>query len=226
MSNLGDAQITRLQVVVLARWPAPGRCKSRLAEGIGRVRAAAVQARLARHVTAVARESLNRLRALAEAPDAELVLAVDGLGSRAARRWGRELGVDRVVLQGGGGLGSGGLGSRLQRQLLRAHREGARRIILVGSDLPSLEPSDLVDAFEALETAPWVLGPAQDGGYWLIGAKRPQPSPFVGPDAPIPWGTAAVLHSTLRLAARHGISVPLLKRQADLDLPTDLRRWR
>lgn len=221
MSSLGGPQLTRLQVVVLARWPAPGRCKSRLAAGIGPVRAAAVQARLVRHVTAVARESLARRRTLAEAPSAELVLAVDGLGSRAARRWGRELAVDRVVLQGGGGLGT-----RLQRQLLRARREGARRIVLVGSDLPSLEPADLVEAFAALESALWVLGPAQDGGYWLIGAQRPHPSPFVGPDAPIPWGSAAVLHTTLRLAARHGISVPLLKRRADLDLPADLRRWR
>ncbi len=222
MSSLGASRIPRLQVVVLCRWPAPARCKSRLAAGIGPQRAATVQARLARHVIAVARESVNRLGVgLLDAPNAELVLAVDGLGSRAARRWGHELGVDRVVPQGGGGLGS-----RLQRQLVRASREGAGRIVLLGSDLPSLEPGDLGDAFQALEAAPWVLGPAEDGGYWLIGARQPHPSPFVGPGVAMAWGTAAVLHSTLRLAALHGIRVPLLTPRADLDLPSDLRRWR
>jgi glycosyltransferase A (GT-A) superfamily protein (DUF2064 family) len=171
---------------------------------------------------AVARESVSRLGGgLLDPPNAELVLAVDGLGRRAARRWGRELDVDRAVLQGGGGLGS-----RLQRQLVRAYREGAGRIVLLGSDLPSLEPVDLVDAFQSLEAAPWVLGPAQDGGYWLIGVRQPHPSPFVGPGAPMAWGTASVLHSTLGLAALHGIPVPLLKLRADLDLPSDLRHWR
>jgi glycosyltransferase A (GT-A) superfamily protein (DUF2064 family) len=71
-----------------------------------------------------------------------------------------------------------------------------------------------------------VLGPAQDGGYWLIGVRQPHPSPFVGPGAPMAWGTASVLHSTLGLAALHGIPVPLLKLRADLDLPSDLRHWR
>jgi rSAM/selenodomain-associated transferase 1 len=221
VSRISASRIPRLQVVVLARWPAPGRCKSRLAAGIGRRGAAAVQARLVLHVLAVAREFVSRLRARLEAPSAELVLAVDGLGRRAARRWGRAVGVDRVVLQGGGGLGS-----RLQRQLMRAWREGARRIVLVGSDLPCLEPGDLAESFQALEAAPWVLGPALDGGYWLIGVRQPHPSPFVGPAAPMAWGTAAVLESTLQLAALHGISVPLLTWRADLDLPSDLRRWR
>jgi rSAM/selenodomain-associated transferase 1 len=222
VNRLGPSRIARLQVVVLARWPAPGRCKSRLAAGIGCQRAASVQARLTRHVLAVARESLSSLAGgLLNAAGAELVLAVDGLGSRAARRWGRELGVDRVVLQGGGSLGS-----RLQRQLLRAHREGAGPIVLLGSDLPSLEPGDLRDAYQALRAAPWVLGPARDGGYWLIGTRQPHPSPFVGPGAPMPWGTASVLRSTLRLAADHGIPVSLLTLRADLDLPSDLLRWR
>ena len=221
MSSAAAAPRCRLQLVVLARWPAPGRCKTRLAAGIGRGRAAAVQARLGQHVIAAAREALGRLGARAGDPAAELVLAVDGLGSRAARRWGRELGVDRVVLQG-----SGGLGSRLQRQLVRAHREGASRILLLGSDLPNLEPGDLGAAFRSLEAAPWVLGPAHDGGYWLIGARQPHPSPFAGLGEPIAWGTAAVLAATLGLAAHHQLPVLLVAQRSDLDRPEDLRSWR
>ncbi|MEB3169465.1 MAG: TIGR04282 family arsenosugar biosynthesis glycosyltransferase [Cyanobium sp.] len=221
MNRVAAAPNAGLQVVVLARWPAPGRCKSRLAAGIGRCRAAGVQARLTRHVTAVVRQAQLRLRTQADAPATELVLAVDGLGPRAARRWGGELGVDRVVPQG-----EGGLGCRLQRQLLRARREGARRVVLLGSDLPTVEPGDLTAAFRALEEASWVLGPAQDGGYWLIAARQPHPSPFVGSAERIAWGTETVLASTLRLADRYGISVPLLARRADLDRPADLEAWR
>ena len=115
---------------------------------------------------------------------------------------------------------------RSQRQLARAQREGAGRVVLLGSDLPSLEPGDLEAAFRALAAAPWVLGPAQDGGYWLIGARQAHPSPFAGLAEPIAWGTDAVLASTLRLADHHGIPVRLLAKRADLDLPGDLRKWR
>ena len=92
------------QLVVLARWPAPGRCKRRLASSLGAEAAARVQARLTGHTLAVARQLARQL-------GIELVLAVDGLAPRAARRLGDQLGVGRIVLQGGGGLGV-----RMQRQ--------------------------------------------------------------------------------------------------------------
>ncbi|MGL6133956.1 MAG: TIGR04282 family arsenosugar biosynthesis glycosyltransferase, partial [Prochlorococcaceae cyanobacterium] len=70
---------TTRELVVMARWPAPGRCKSRLAAGIGRRRAAAVQEGLCLHTCAVARQARRRLAF-------DLVLAVQGLGPRARRR--------------------------------------------------------------------------------------------------------------------------------------------
>ena len=89
---------------MMARWPAPGRCKRRLARSVGAAAAARIQARLTRHTLAVAC-SLARQLGL------EVVLAVDGLGPRAACRWGAALGANRCLLQGqaatreaGGGL--------------------------------------------------------------------------------------------------------------------------
>lgn len=199
---------------MLARWPAPGRCKSRLVPGVGRARAAAIQARLTQHGLAAAAQAR---RAMAAGGGLELVLAASGLGPRAALRWGRLLGVDRVVAQG-----TGSLGLRMQRQLLRGCREGAAAVVLIGSDLPALAADDLLEAFRALEQSPLVLGPAGDGGYWLIGRRRATPQLFTGID----WGTDRVLAQTLRLAGKAGLATALLAERHDLDRPADLAPWR
>ncbi len=203
---------------MLARWPAPGRCKSRLVPGVGRARAAAIQARLTQHGLAAAAEARRALVAAGgHGGGLELVLAASGLGPRAARRWGRRLGVDRVVAQG-----SGSLGLRLQRQLLRGCREGAAAVVLIGSDLPALAAEDLLEALRALEHRALVLGPAADGGYWLIGRRRATPQLFTGID----WGSDRVLAQTLELAGQAGLDAALLAERHDLDRPADLDPWR
>ena len=194
------------QLVVLARWPAPGRCKRRLASSLGVEAAARVQARLTGHTLAVARQL-----------GIELVLAVDGLAPRAARRLGDQLGVGRIVLQG-----RGGLGVRMQRQFQRAATERARRVVLIGSDLPQLERADLASAFAALDHQEAVLGPACDGGYWLIGLRRPEPALMEG----IAWGSEQVLEQTLAALARRGLEPALLPWRRDLDRGEDLGPWR
>ncbi len=198
------------QLVVMARWPAPGRCKRRLAASIGATPAARIQARLTGHTLAVA-------RGLPAGLGVEVVLAVDGLAPSAARRWGRGLGIDRCLLQG-----PGGLGLRMQRQFQRAAAEGAPAVVLIGSDLPALETGDLVAAFGALHSQPAVLGPARDGGYWLIGLRRPNPTLMGG----IAWGTPRVLEQTLAAMAQAGLEPALLAWRGDLDRDGDLRPWR
>ena len=194
----------------MARWPAPGRCKRRLAQELGAARAAQIQARLTDHTLAAAREA-RQVHGL------ELVLAVEGLGSRAAKRWGQAHGADRAVLQG-----RGALGLRMQRQFQRAAREGASKVVLIGSDLPELEASDLSAAFTSLRHCQGVLGPALDGGYWLIGLRRPEPELLAG----IAWGGAQVLEQTLAAMARRGLEPELLTRRGDLDWARDLLPWR
>ncbi|PSB37316.1 TIGR04282 family arsenosugar biosynthesis glycosyltransferase [Aphanothece minutissima] len=199
------------QLVMLARWPAPGRCKSRLVPGVGTGRAAAIQARLTQHGLAAAAEARRAMAGL------RLVLATSGLGAGAAARWGRRLGVDRVVDQG-----PGSLGLRMQRQMRRGWREGAAAVVLIGSDLPELAADDLLAAFGALEHNDLVLGPAGDGGYWLIGRRRATPQVFSGID----WGSDRVLEQTLQQAHRAGLGTTLLAERHDLDRPADLDRWR
>ena len=208
-------------LVVMARWPSPGRCKRRLAAGLGpgpdaAVRAAQIQARLLGHTLAVARAARAQL-------GLELVLAVDGLGARARRRWGQHLALGQPAPQG---QGPGGLGLRMQRQWQRAFGAGAAQVVLIGTDLPDLAVADLVAAFGALDAGPLVLGPALDGGYWLIGLNRSgfhQAGPAL--TAGQPWGTDRVLNSCLEAARQRGLSAHLLRHQADLDRRADLAPW-
>ncbi|MCX5938134.1 MAG: TIGR04282 family arsenosugar biosynthesis glycosyltransferase, partial [Cyanobium sp. LacPavin_0920_WC12_MAG_62_9] len=195
------------QLVVMARWPAPGRCKQRLASGLGSGRAARIQQLLTVHTLAVA----------SHLPGVEVVVAMDGLGPRAARRWFGARGGLRWVAQGGGSLGV-----RMQRQINRAIREGAQAVVLIGSDLPQLERADLAAGFACLGAAAGdgcdlVLGPADDGGYWLIGLHQAQPSLLAG----IPWGGDQVMGRTLERAAGLGLDVDLLPTRRDLDWPRD-----
>ena len=203
--------------MVLARWPAPGRCKRRLAAGLGpsgAVLAARIQARLLGHTLAVARAASSEL-------GFELVLAVDGLGPAARRRWGQQLGVAHL-----GDQGPGGLGVRMQRQWQRAFGAGAEQVVLIGTDLPDLAGADLAAAFGALEAGPLVLGPALDGGYWLIGLQR---RGFQQAGAALmagqPWGTDLVLAGCLAAARKRGLEASLLRHQADLDRRADLAPW-
>ena len=204
-------------LVVLARWPSPGRCKRRLATGLGpggTVLAARIQTRLLRHTVAVARAASPEL-------GFDLVLAVDGLGPGARRRWGQQLGVAHL-----GDQGPGTLGLRMQRQWQRAFGAGAEQVVLVGTDLPDLAGADLAAAFRALDAGPLVLGPALDGGYWLIGLNR---GGFHQAGAALmagqPWGTAAVLEGCLQAARQRGLAAQLLRCQGDLDRRADLAPW-
>jgi len=93
--------------------------------------------------------------------------------------------------------------------------------ILVGSDIPLLTAAHLDDARETLSTAGGVvLGPADDGGYYLIGMRRVYSELFEG----VAWGTSSVLTDTLRIAERAGIEVRLVRPAYDLDTIEDLRR--
>ena len=205
----------------MARWPAPGRCKARLAadlldrlnlDGV-KARSARIQQRLTSHTLAVAAE-LQRQAMFTT------VLAVSGLGPLAAQRWGRRHGIAQVRLQG-----PGSLGTRLKRQL-RLQRPSKRATLVIGSDLPDLNRRDLLLAVERLAERDLVLGPASDGGYWLIGLsagllEAPERWPLSG----IPWGGAEVCRSTLTAAWSKGLSTDLLPERQDVDHLSDLDPW-
>jgi hypothetical protein len=111
-------------------------------------------------------------------------------------------------------LQSGGdLGQRLAMAFAKTFKRGALKVMAVGADCPGLDGECLVEAARHLETADVVLGPAVDGGYYLIGLRRPEPGLFTH----IAWSSEKVLSQTLSRASASGLSVRLLPLREDVD---------
>jgi rSAM/selenodomain-associated transferase 1 len=116
------------------------------------------------------------------------------------------------------------LGDRMRNGVSDLLARGFGRVVLVGADLPTLPTACIVDGLERLTRPPesLVLGPAEDGGYYLIGLTRVHDELFDR----IPWGTADVLRRTQQAAAALGLSIELLPIWHDVDHPSDLQRVR
>lgn len=110
------------------------------------------------------------------------------------------------------------LGDRLQLATKSAFDAGAKRVVVVGTDCPSLTSSDLRSAFEQLDEHDIVIGPAKDGGYYLIGLKTDRASLFGGID----WSTSQVLEQTLHKTRELSLRVHQLPVLPDVDYPEDL----
>ncbi len=117
--------------------------------------------------------------------------------------------------------GEGDLGARLERAVLQSGAAGFARTLIIGTDCPDLTLADLREAREALSSNDLVLGPAEDGGYWLIGMRRCHAELFRS----IPWGTDQVLAVTLERARAAGLTVELLRTLADVDTAADWQRF-
>lgn len=115
------------------------------------------------------------------------------------------------------------LGERMASTIQGKLAAGFRQIVIVGSDAPSLPPVYLAHAFDALGTADVVIGPAADGGYYLIGARRLHPRLF----QKMPWGTGDVLKVTRKRLKEGKVSCHELPVWYDVDTPSDVARlWK
>jgi hypothetical protein len=182
-----------VRVALFTRWPEAGKAKTRLIPALGPQGAADLHKRLTERSVATVRA-------------AGLGLEIRSTGADPARfrDW---LGLESVIDQG-----EGDLGERLARTA------ETLPVLLLGADIPGLLPHHLTAAAAALATTPAVIGPAADGGYWLLGLAVPMPQLFTG----IEWGTDAVLAATL---AKLPPGTPRLETLSDLDTPEDLAHW-
>ena len=110
------------------------------------------------------------------------------------------------------------LGKRLQNYFHFSFLEGATKSVVIGSDSPTLPPLYLEEAFQMLDRFEVVLGPSEDGGYYLIGMCRFIPELFQR----ISWGTERVFEETLKRLKPDRVGI--LNRWYDVDTPTDLKR--
>lgn len=113
------------------------------------------------------------------------------------------------------------LGSRMDHAFQTAFHAGYHRVILIGTDLPSLQASMLKQASALLANHDLVLGPTVDGGYYLIGLKKPAPELFVD----IPWSTNRVFAQSQEKAQSLGITSVCLAEQRDVDTVDDLQAF-
>jgi rSAM/selenodomain-associated transferase 1 len=116
----------------------------------------------------------------------------------------------------------GDLGTRLAAFFDGAFRREARRVVVVGTDSPTLPFEIIEEAFEVLSEVDVTVGPAMDGGYYLLGTRVYLPELFQG----ISWGTEAVLRQTAEAIERGGLRQHLLVPWYDVDRPPDLERLR
>jgi rSAM/selenodomain-associated transferase 1 len=116
----------------------------------------------------------------------------------------------------------GDLGERMTGFFAEQFAGGASRVVLLGTDSPTLPPSHIERAFAELTRADVVVGPATDGGYYLIGLQRPMPDLFAG----IAWGTNQVLEQTIHRVRDSGRRLALLPPWYDVDTLDDWRMFR
>lgn len=194
------------QVLVLARAPVAGRCKTRLIPARGARGAARVHARLLRHCLQQVAGTSRPVQLLG-APDTRHAIFSE-LRRRHDCRLGRQ--------------SPGDLGRRMLAALNQALRAGRTAAVLVGSDCAALTPAHLDAAFNALRTGnDAVLQPAEDGGYVLIGLRRAAPAHLL---EGIDWSSGHELRQTRTRLQRAGFRLKLLEPLWDVDHPRDLRR--
>ncbi len=194
-------------VIVFCKPPVVGRVKTRLIGALSARQAAEAHA-------ACVQDTVAMVNAV---PGAQQWLYVAS-GRAAAQRLAKRLRLGknwRVVTQRGADLGE-----RMRNAIDEQLRAGAEKVVLVGTDSPWMGRARVARALQLLDKTDVALGPSEDGGYYLIAARRIVSDIF----SQIPWGTAAVLPKTLRALRATRTPFRLLQRDFDLDRPEDLRR--
>jgi hypothetical protein len=187
-------------LAVMAKMPAPGLVKTRLAPPLTHAEAAALSARFLR-------DTLDTAQKVAAAANAQGFLAYAPAEADPAPFL-----PDNFIAWPQKGAG---LGERLTRLAVEIFKAGYHSLCIIGADTPHLPPEYLQTALELLRDAGerLVLGPAEDGGYYLIGLQKPRPRLFQNID----WSSQAVLEQTLARAGELNLPVELLPLWYDID---------
>jgi rSAM/selenodomain-associated transferase 2/rSAM/selenodomain-associated transferase 1 len=200
------------RLIVFTRFPEPGKTKTRLIPALGAKGAARLQRQMTEHIIATAATLSNR-------PGLTIEVCHEGGNTGLMQKWlGQQYGYRPQ--------GPGDLGRRMARAFEAAFQDSKGATVIVGSDIPEISASIIQQAFEGLQKNDLVLGPARDGGYYLIGMKNTIPAetyPRLFND--INWGADKVLSQTMQTAMESGLRFILLESLGDVDRPDDLHIW-
>ena len=216
MRNGPDSVQGTAAIALFAKAPLPGLVKTRLIPTLTPEEAARV-----------ARAALDdTVRHIVPAVRARWALYLDGAADESLESLAADHGVTITYQRGAD------LGERLAAAFTEMREKGGHPILAIGSDSPTVDPGRIRVAIQALTTVDVVLGPAEDGGYYLVGMRGAHEAIF----REIPWGTETVTARTLARAAALGLTVRLLEPWYDIDeassllrargdCPADGRRW-
>lgn len=194
-------------LIVFVKEPRPGTVKTRLVPALGAEHAALLY-------RALADEEVRRTTPRPGEYDRVFFFTPAGAQPALQRWFPREL----LLPQSGDDLGA-----RMAHAFDTAFRRGARRAAIVGSDVPWVSRELVQEALLSLDDHEVVVGPARDGGYYLLALDRPRPGLFDG----IAWSTPSVLSATAERAGMLGLRLSVLEPLSDIDTLEDVRReWR
>ncbi len=196
-------QNAETRLLIFARYPVAGAAKTRLIPALGAEGAAAAHRTLCEATLKTARAS-------------QLAISVAYFGG-ALDDFQHWLGKDISYYA----QADGDLGAKLTAAAAFQFQYGAKKIIIVGSDCPYINTQHYDEAVLALDTNDIVIGPALDGGYYLIGLRAQHPELFVQ----IEWSTDRVFAQTYSAAIKHGLAVHMLEALSDIDEPEDWQAW-
>ena len=203
----------------MVKWPRFGSCKTRLSKDIGKKNALKIQNKMLSHTLSVSKY-------VEERKIAEVRMAITGMGFNSSRRWCKDLGINNFCFQG-----KGCLGEKMKRQILKSQRNSRnyqkKNLVFIGTDLPNLSHMDIVKTISKLEKKDVILGPSNDGGYWLIAFSQRFISknnylPFIN----IQWSSNDVLKKTIDNLSQQKIKIDFLNTKIDIDTLHDIDQRR
>lgn len=188
-------------LLIFIKNPEAGKVKTRLAKSIGDLEALQIYKKLLKRTLTVAAQSEVRKQVwYSTFIDKEDEISTDTF---------------EKYLQTGSDLGA-----RMSGAFQQAFKDGADRVVIIGSDCPDLSTEVLEEAFKQLEIYDLVIGPSEDGGYYLLGMNR-----FYAPlFKDVEWSTESVLESTIQKAEMMGLEIARLPVLNDIDILEDLRK--
>jgi len=198
--GMGPKYMTDKAIIVFLKQPVKGRVKTRLAKTLGDDKALEIYIRLLNNI----RESVQRV-------SCDIHLFYDSDAGVPHDPWKRD-NYERWIQHGDN------IGERMADAFDRIFERDYKKAVLIGADIWDLKPSDLENAFEFLGDNDVVLGPAVDGGYYLIGMKQRAPYLFSLKN----WSHAKVYADTLELCSRHDLSAAPIRKLKDIDEQEDL----
>lgn len=190
-------------VIVFAKTPAPGQVKTRIGTTVGMEAAAAIYEQMLNSILKASAPHEVWRRVIAVTPESD-----PSYFSEPGLTLLRQCGSD--------------IGKRLSHALHFGVQSGADRVLVIGSDIPSLTADDLAEAFARLETEPCVVGPSLDGGFYLVGSAANHAGAVCDAlSSDIAWSTPQVLHQLQAASKQIGVPLSLLPVKQDIDTYED-----